>query len=194
MRGSPVATRDDDNSVVTMRRYRRANEAATPKLVWGCRSWSRPVTPTPSSSSPTPSSCPSSSSSSKSYPPPSVVFLSPEASKSSSNPAASSSSSCPKLSSSWKMECKEISKFILQNGMKIKKITSSLWKQIVQPTKDESMCFIISASQLMAVLQPRKRVCTVPTLLFPPKSFFMALFNFFDILFKTSTSEYSWKT
>jgi hypothetical protein len=31
-------------------------------------------------------------------------------------------------------------------------------------------------------------------LLFPPKSFFVTLFNIFDILFKTSISEYSSKT
>jgi hypothetical protein len=30
MRDSPITTRDDDNPVVTMRRYRRANEVATP--------------------------------------------------------------------------------------------------------------------------------------------------------------------
>jgi hypothetical protein len=38
MRDSPVATRDDDNPVVITRRYRRANEVATPKSVCGCGS------------------------------------------------------------------------------------------------------------------------------------------------------------
>jgi hypothetical protein len=31
MRDSPVTTRDDANPVVIMKRYRRANEVATPK-------------------------------------------------------------------------------------------------------------------------------------------------------------------
>jgi hypothetical protein len=122
MRDSPATTRDDDNPVVIMRCYRRTNKVATTKLVWGCGSWSRPVTPIPSSYNPTPSSCPSSSSSSsssESYPPPSEMSLSPVAFKSSSIPAVSTSSCRPKLSS-WKMECKEISKFTLENGMKIK--------------------------------------------------------------------------
>jgi hypothetical protein len=38
MRDSPIATRDNDNPVVIMRRYMRANEVATPKSVCGCRS------------------------------------------------------------------------------------------------------------------------------------------------------------
>jgi hypothetical protein len=36
--------------------------------------------------------------------------------------------------------------------------------------------------------------CPSAVLLFLPKSFFKTLFNLFDILFKTSTSEYSSKT
>jgi hypothetical protein len=39
-----------------------------------------------------------------------------------------------------------------------------------------------------------KRGATLPALLFPLKNFFVALFNLFDILFKTSTSVYSSKT
>jgi hypothetical protein len=35
MRDSPLATRDDHNSVVTMKRYRRMNQVATPKPTCG---------------------------------------------------------------------------------------------------------------------------------------------------------------
>jgi hypothetical protein len=38
MRDSLIATRDDDNPIVIMRRYRRANKVATPKSVCGCKS------------------------------------------------------------------------------------------------------------------------------------------------------------
>jgi hypothetical protein len=95
-----------------------------------------------------------------------------------------------------KMRCKQVSNFILEKWYENEKVTSSLSEQVDEPTNDRSMCLIISARCLLAVLQPWKRVFidNALVLLFPPKSFFVTLFNLFDILFKTSTSEYSSKT
>jgi hypothetical protein len=45
MKDSHIARRDDDNPVVFVRRYRRANEVASPVLTWGCGSWGRSITP-----------------------------------------------------------------------------------------------------------------------------------------------------
>jgi hypothetical protein len=55
-----------------------------------------------------------------------------------------------------------------------------------------------ASSSLLGVYRqydnPKKGVVDNNLLFFPPKSFFVTLFNLFDILFKTSTSEYSSKT
>jgi hypothetical protein len=45
MKDSCIVRRDDDNPVVFVRHYRRANEVASPVSAWGCWSWSRSVTP-----------------------------------------------------------------------------------------------------------------------------------------------------
>jgi hypothetical protein len=115
MRDSPVTTRDDDNPVVITRCYRSANKVATPKSVWGCRSWSRPTTPPPRHPAP--------------HPPPWSTILhrwrSPRAPQPLSLPLAPQPPPpCPAPSSPHpeKMECKEVSKFILENCMKIKRL------------------------------------------------------------------------
>jgi hypothetical protein len=133
MRDWNVATRDDHNPVISMRRYRRGDHVAPPKLgVSRCRARSKPITlhpiivceavvvllpwtlqvlllplaPSKSSwcSCPTPSE-----SSSYSHPTPSK----------SSCPTPFESSSCPTLFESYKRIWKTINKFILQNGMKM---------------------------------------------------------------------------
>jgi hypothetical protein len=38
MRDSPIAASNDQNPILTMRRYRRANQVTAPKLVCGCGS------------------------------------------------------------------------------------------------------------------------------------------------------------
>jgi hypothetical protein len=45
IKDSHIARRDDDNPIVFMRRYRRANEVASPVSAWGCGSWGRSITP-----------------------------------------------------------------------------------------------------------------------------------------------------
>jgi hypothetical protein len=45
MKDSRIARRDDDNPVVFMRRYRRANEVTSLVSTRGCRSRSRSITP-----------------------------------------------------------------------------------------------------------------------------------------------------
>jgi hypothetical protein len=93
-----------------------------------------------------------------------------------------------------KIRCKGVNNFILEKCYENGKVTSSLLEWVNEPTNDGSMCLIISARRLPAVLQPLKRVSIDNAiLLFPPKSFFVTLFNLFVILFKTSTSEYSSK-
>jgi hypothetical protein len=45
MKDSRIGRRDDDNPVVFMRRYRRANEVTSPVSTRGCGSRSRSITP-----------------------------------------------------------------------------------------------------------------------------------------------------
>jgi hypothetical protein len=51
-----------------------------------------------------------------------------------------------------KMRCKEVSNFILEKWYKNEKVTSSLRERVDEPTNDGSMCLIISARRLLAVL------------------------------------------
>jgi hypothetical protein len=53
-----------------------------------------------------------------------------------------------------KMRCKEVSNFILEKWYDNEKVTSSLCEQVNEPTNDGSMCLIISAQRLLAILQP----------------------------------------
>jgi hypothetical protein len=53
-----------------------------------------------------------------------------------------------------KMRCKEVSIFILEKWYENEKVTSSLYERVNEPTNDGSMCLIISARRLRAVLQP----------------------------------------
>jgi hypothetical protein len=51
-----------------------------------------------------------------------------------------------------KMRYKEVSNFILEKWYGNEKVTSSLCEQVDEPTNDGSMCLIISARRLLAVL------------------------------------------
>jgi hypothetical protein len=53
-----------------------------------------------------------------------------------------------------KMRCKEVSNFILEKWYGNEKVTSSRCQWVDEPTNDGSMCLIISAWCLLAVLQP----------------------------------------
>jgi hypothetical protein len=53
-----------------------------------------------------------------------------------------------------KMRCKEVSNFILEKWYENENVTSSLYEQVDEPTNDGSMCLIISARCLPAILQP----------------------------------------
>jgi hypothetical protein len=53
-----------------------------------------------------------------------------------------------------KMRCKEVSNFILEKWYENEKVASSLCKWVDEPTNDGSMCLIIAARRLSAVLQP----------------------------------------
>jgi hypothetical protein len=53
-----------------------------------------------------------------------------------------------------KMRCKEVSNFILEKWYENEKVTSSLSERVDEPTNDGSMCLIISARRVSAVLQP----------------------------------------
>jgi hypothetical protein len=53
-----------------------------------------------------------------------------------------------------KMRCKEVNNFILEKRYENEKVTLSLCEWVDEPTNDGSMCLIISALCLLAVLQP----------------------------------------
>jgi hypothetical protein len=53
-----------------------------------------------------------------------------------------------------KMRCKEVNNFILEKRYENEKVTLSLCEWVDEPTNDGSMCLIISARCLLAVLQP----------------------------------------
>jgi hypothetical protein len=65
-------------------------------------------------------------------------------------PPPPAESCCP----SEKMRCKEVINFILEKWYENEKVTSSLCERVNEPTNDGSMCLIISARRLLAVLQP----------------------------------------
>jgi hypothetical protein len=51
-----------------------------------------------------------------------------------------------------KMRSKEVSDFILEKWYENEKVTSSLCERVDEPTNDGSMCLIIAARHLLAVL------------------------------------------
>jgi hypothetical protein len=53
-----------------------------------------------------------------------------------------------------KMRCEEVSNFMLEKWYENEKVTSSLCERVNEPINDGSMCLIISARRLLAVLQP----------------------------------------